>query len=328
MTTYTFKLFGRASIRREETVVGNLPAKAQELLFFLIIHQNRVHTREHLAGQLWGDASDVQARKYMRQTLWHLQTGLGEDAATAQPLLLLDNQWLQFNRAASATVDIDQFERVFEGVRTLLDDGISVAQAALMLGAIRLYEAELLQGWYLDWCLLARERFHAMYLLMVDKLMHHCLYRGDFDTGVALGLGTLQFDRAREKTHRRLMRLFHASGDRTSALRQFEICANALAHEFNLPPSERTVRLYEEMRRGEVTPWKPALPPPAPSAGGNELSTVLGEIERLHTTVAALRAEVCRLVDKVGQGGQYTAVAQLEDRATLESDLRAGCAAV
>jgi hypothetical protein len=197
-----------------------------------------------------------------------------------------------------------------------------------MLGAIRLYEAELLQGWYLDWCLLARERFHAMYLLMVDKLMHHCLYRGDFDTGVALGLGTLQFDRAREKTHRRLMRLFHASGDRTSALRQFEICANALAHEFNLPPSERTVRLYEEMRRGEVAPWKPALPPPAPAAGGNELSTVLGEIERLHTTVAALRAEVCRLVDKVGQGGQNTVVTPSADRATLESDLSAGCAAV
>jgi hypothetical protein len=57
-------------------------------------------------------------------------------------------------------------------------------------------------GWYLDWCLLARERFHAMYLLMVDKMIHHCHYCGDFDTGAALVLSALQFDGAREKTHR------------------------------------------------------------------------------------------------------------------------------
>jgi DNA-binding SARP family transcriptional activator len=94
MTTYTIKLFGRASIHREETAVNNLSAKAQELLFSLIIPQNRVHRREQLAGHLWGDASDTQAKKYMRQTLWHLQASLGEDAGTAQPLLLLDNHWL------------------------------------------------------------------------------------------------------------------------------------------------------------------------------------------------------------------------------------------
>jgi DNA-binding SARP family transcriptional activator len=328
MTIYTIKLFGRASIHREETAVNNLPAKAQELLFFLIIHGNRVHTRERLAGQLWGDASDTQAKKYMRQTLWHLQASLDQDAATAQPLLLLDNQWLQFNRAASAIVDIDKFERIFEAVRMLPDDGISADQAVLMLGAIRLYEAELLQGWYLDWCLLARDRFHAMYLLMVDKLMHHCLYCGDFDTGVALGLSALQFDGARERTHRRLMRLFHAGGDRTSALRQFEICASALAREFNLPPSERTVRLYEEVRHGEGMPAKPILPSPAPSAGGSELGVVLGEVERLHTSLAALRAEVCRLADKVGQGAQYTAVAQAGERPLLEGDIGSSCAVV
>jgi len=305
MTTYTFKLFGKASIRREETVVGNLPAKAQELLFFLIIHSNRVHAREQLASQLWGDASDTQAKKYMRQTLWHLQTSLDEEPSAAQPLLLLNHQWLQFNRSASATVDIDQFERVFDAVRTLPDDGISAEQAGLMLQTVRLYEAELLQGWYVDWCLLARERFHAMYLLMVDKLMHHCLYQGDFDTGVALGLGTLQFDCAREKTHRRLMRLFYVSGDRTSALRQFEICANAMDHEFNLPPSERTVRLYEEMRSGKVAPWRPPQSQPAQMAGGDELRTLLGEIERLHVAVATLRSEVNRLTDAVERGSHY-----------------------
>lgn len=307
MAVYTFKLFGRASIRREETLVSNLSAKAQELIFYLIIHRNRVHTREDLAGHLWADSSNSQAKKYMRQTLWHLQSGLGEDTTTVQPLLLLDNQWLQFNRAASASVDIVQFERIFESVRTLPDDAITSEHAAVMLETIRLYEAELLQGWYVDWCLLARERYHAMYLLMVDKLMHHCLYCGDFDTGVALGLGTLQFDSAREKTHRRLMRLFYASGDRTSALRQFEICANAMAHEFNLPPSERTVHLYEQLRSGEIEPWQPARSQPASPQVGNESNIVLGEIERLHATVAGLSAEISRLAAVLEQRGVHTA---------------------
>jgi len=37
--------------------------------------------------------------------------------------------------------------------------------------AVRLSYADLLEGWYQDWCLYERERLQNIYLLILDKLM-------------------------------------------------------------------------------------------------------------------------------------------------------------
>lgn len=305
MQIYTIKLFGKAQVLHHDTVVQGLPAKAQELLFFLIIHRERIHTRETIAACLWHDASPAQAKKYIRQTLWQLQAALGEEAMGAEPLLHLDNQWLQFNQAAPVSVDISQFEDVFHAIRNVADDALTAEAGRRALAAVDLYQAELLQGWYPDWCMVARERYFSIYLMLIDKLMHYCLFHGDFETGIALGLRALKFDYAREKTHRRLMRLYHANGDRTSALRQFEICARALYQEFSLPPTQRTVELYEQIRNGEVAPWTPAAPPVSPASleieGG--LPRLLEELERVHQSLALLRQEVGRLASATPADG-------------------------
>ena len=72
------RLFGRVSWSAPRPPVPILPSKALELLCYLVLHRGRSHTREALSRLLWPDAPDGQAKKYLRQTLWQLQTTLAE----------------------------------------------------------------------------------------------------------------------------------------------------------------------------------------------------------------------------------------------------------
>ena len=67
---------------RDDRPLPVLSSKALELLCYLVLHRDRAHTREALSRLLWPDAPDGQAKKYLRQTLWQLQTNLGERVGT------------------------------------------------------------------------------------------------------------------------------------------------------------------------------------------------------------------------------------------------------
>src|SRR5205823_7801753 len=106
-----------------------------------------------------------------------------------------------------------------EGVSSRdLDD----RQVQLLLGAVQLYQGDLLEGCYLEWCLAERERLQRMYLAMLDKLMGHCEAHREYETGLDYGLRILRCEPASERTHRRMMRLQYLAGDRTAALRQYQ----------------------------------------------------------------------------------------------------------
>ena len=93
--------------------------------------------------------------------------------------------------------------------------------------------------------------FRSNYLIMLDKLMNYCEAHRKYETGLSYGLRVSRYDRARESTHRRLMRLLYLAGDRTAALRQYEHCVTALEEELGVKPSRQTTTLYEQMRLDE-----------------------------------------------------------------------------
>ena len=104
----------------------------------------------------------------------------------------------------------------------------------------------------------------------------------------------LQYDKARERTHRRLMRLYYLANSRTAALRQFERCRAALAEELGVGPSNRTLALYHQIQEDQVTdlwqtspPIGSALEPTPPSD-----SPVLTELKQIRTRLAALQLDI------------------------------------
>jgi hypothetical protein len=92
------------------------------------------------------------------------------------------------------------------------------------------------------------------------------------------------------------MRLYNTAGDRTAALRQYEICAAALEKEFGVQPTERTVTLLEQIRVGQPEAhgaWAESTVVPGPD---HEIVTkVFAELSHIRAYVSTLQQEMDQL---------------------------------
>lgn len=254
MPPLSVRMFGKFSVQRnEKPVIGLDAGKLQELFSYLLIFRSSPHPRESLAALLWGDSSTAHSKKYLRQALWQLQSALvpqGKRRGRFR-ILSVEPDSVSLNPMAEVWLDVAVFEQAFSVVREVAGQHLEPALAQTVEDAVQLYRGDLLEGWYQDWCLCERERLQSHYLIMLDKLMGYCEAHERYETGLAYGLRALRYDRARESTHRRLMRLHYLAGDRTGALRQYEHCGAALREELGVKPSRITVALYEQMRLDE-----------------------------------------------------------------------------
>lgn len=247
--TLQANFFGKFEISHGETPLTRIRSeKSLELLAFLLAKRTR-HSRESLASVIWGDyASSEQARKYLRNTLWQLQKKLNPVLEENGQLLLTDGRTVSINPDYPIWTDIEEFERTYNEVRDVGGDHLSSDQVKRLRYAVDLYKGAFLEGWFAEWCIVYRERSMHLALLMLDKLMENALESGEFESGILYGERILAYDRAREVTHRNLMKLFYLSGDRTSALRQYQLCEAILRDELEITPSERTRAVLESIR--------------------------------------------------------------------------------
>jgi DNA-binding SARP family transcriptional activator len=251
MSALTIQLFGKFSVRRNGNCVNGLEAcKLQELVSHILVFRRSPHSRESLAALLWADSSTAQSRKYLRQALWRIQSVFEPEEQHAR-LFNVEPDWISVNPDFDLDLDVSAFEDVFSLVREIAGHELDESQASMLDRAIQLYQGDLLEGWYQDWCIAERERLQTNYLIMLDKMMNYCQAREKYETAISHGLRVLRYDRARESTHRRLMRLHYLAGDRTAALRQYEHCTTALGEELGVEPSRLTVALYDQIRLDE-----------------------------------------------------------------------------
>ncbi len=290
-------LFTKLDIRRSGQEIPKLPAKAEELLCYLLLHRDRPHTREALACELWADAPAARSRKYLRQCLWQLQQVLEQPQADQPPLLRLEQEWVGLHPDAAVQVDAVQFEQAFTAIRNVPGATLDPSKAEAAQQAVALYQGTLLSGWYQTWCLAERERYELMFFAMLEKLMDYCAAHQLFDQGIAYGMQLLRIDPTHERTHRQLMRLYYLAGDRSMALRQFEQCATALEREFGVQPTEQTLALREQIRtggtaeqgraeQGKLAPH--ALSDPEPKL----LAALLAELTYLRGSVTRLQHDL------------------------------------
>ena len=233
-------------------LTGLEATKDQELLSYLLIHRDRPHSREALASLLWGDTSTEKSKKYLRQALWRLHAALNCDNGNVSEVLMVDHDWLSLNPCSNLWTDVADFESAFAAAEGIPGRQLDAEKALGLKDAVTLYNDDLLPGYYQDWILFERERLQNMYLLMLDKLLVYLQFRGEYEKAQGYGATILRYDPARERTHRQLMHLYSLAGDRTSALRQFERCAQALKQELGVKPERKTVELYERIKSDQM----------------------------------------------------------------------------
>jgi DNA-binding SARP family transcriptional activator len=296
MSGLSVHLFGRFSAQRDDQVVNGLESQRVQALFaYLLLYRNRALSREALAEVLWGETATGQSRKYLRQALWQLQGCLDRPEQGSQVgLLVVDPEWIRLDEGADLWLDVAELEKAAALTHGIPSDSLPPESVRALQNAVELYQGNLLESCYADWCLFERERLQSMYLAMLDKLMGCCEARHEYETGTLYGERILRCDRARERAHRRLMRLLYLAGDRSAALRQYERCSAILEEELGVKPARSTLALYDQIRNDRLEPTaaqhedrtgqaQPGWDAPAwPNLSGDleQLQKALREIER------------------------------------------------
>lgn len=230
--------------------------KNRLLLALLASAPGRSMTREALAGLLWAEHGEEQARSSLRQALAVLRKELkGQDAS--------------FFAATDATialhpahVEIDT-EALLSGARGSTRQSLEAAielWRGPFLGDVKAGEPELEQ-----WLRERREYFTGKYIGAMDRLVP--LLEGQRRIEVAKQL--VQADTLREASHRHVMEAYLAAGERPLALRHYEGLRKLLKEELGVEPSSETQALRERIVAYDVgAPAAHAPPPTAPPVTG------------------------------------------------------------
>lgn len=253
--------------------------KVRALLAYLAVEADRPHSRDKLAGLLWPEWPDRDARRNLRYALSNLRKAIGDQQANP-PFLHVSRQTIQFNGDSESWVDVtafaNQLESPTQSVRALEE-------------AVDLYRGEFLEGFsvgdsvpFEEWVLLKREYMCQQVLSALHRVAATYERRGEYGRALPYAWRQVELEPWQEKAHRQLMRLLALHGQRGTALARYEACRRALAEELGVEPAPETTRLYEQIRDGaagfgqaegqaqadEVVEAAPTAPLPAQGRAG------------------------------------------------------------
>jgi TolB-like protein len=228
--------------------------KDRALLAFLAIPAGEARSRDKLAGLLWSDRGDSQARESLKQAVFKLRKSL--DGVQPSPLLA-DREFVSLEKAA-VTVDVAEFEQLI---------GESTIES--LARATALYRGDLLDGLDLrdaafdEWLLMERQRLRDLAREALAKLVDWHISSGAHDQAAAAARRLLAIDPLREVAHRALMQIYAAQGQTALALKQYQLCRDALQNELGVKPEPETERLYQSIQEKRATARRTADQAPA-----------------------------------------------------------------
>src|SRR5262245_4796673 len=127
--------------------------KERALLALLAMPAGEPRSRDKLAGLLWSDRGDSQARDSLKQVVFRLRKSLD---GIHPPPLVADREFLSLERAAVA-VDVAEFEQLI-GENTTE----SLARASALYRGDLLDGLDLRDAAFEDWLLIERQRLRNL----------------------------------------------------------------------------------------------------------------------------------------------------------------------
>jgi len=252
MGTLRIRLFGSVRITHDgQPPLAHVTRSVQSLLAYLLLHRQRLHPREVLAGVFWGDQSEDRARSCLNTALWRLR-GVLEPRGIPRGTYLVSTPIgeVGFNRKSDHWLDVAVLEESLGPVLAKPVQEMASEDARELQDALSLCTGELLEGCYEDWALRERERLRTLNLRGLAHLMRYRRDTGAYEESLACGRQILDLDPLREEIHREMMRLYVEAGQRALAIKHYQSCRKVLEEELAVPPMEETQRLYRQILSG------------------------------------------------------------------------------
>jgi len=222
-------------------------AKARQLLGYLACHPNRNLCRDSIIATLWANTQEDQGRRYLRQTLWQVQKVIQPcNINSTFPLIEAQSDWIRLNIHPEVSFDVLRLERLYQESCRLaprrMPTPVSFEEVA------SLYSGPFLEGCHEGWCVEPRERFQDMYIELLKQTMVQEFSEGNIEDAADIAHKILEVDPTDEDAHWMIMTHYRRRGDRTGALRQYQICLQIHREEYDAPPSQRLVDLHDQIR--------------------------------------------------------------------------------
>jgi TolB-like protein/predicted Zn-dependent protease len=233
----SLKMLGEFAVRDHAGKLLSLPTRKTRALFgYLAMNAGRPQPRERLMSLLWSDRGEKQARHSLSQALVSIRK-LGDSAGET---LFDSNDERVMLRADAVDSDVTRF-------RTLLADDPA--------GAAAIYDGLLLDGLSIpdpafeQWLAATRSELHDSACNALARAADLATSEGSTTEAIEYARRLLALDPLREDGHQCLMGLLHRSGDRSGALRQYQVCAEVLQRELEVEPDAATKALFEKIRQ-------------------------------------------------------------------------------
>lgn len=240
-------LLGQFKLQANDLPI-ELPSRpAQSLLAYLAFNAGVTHRQEKLAGLLWPEATDTNARSYLRQALWRIRKTLESGSLSWEDFLQISDINVTFDDQSDHWLDTD-----------LLLESTEAQSVPEITATIRLYRGELLPGFYDEWIVFERERLQAAYHQKMNLLLDSLIQAGHWGAAIEWSEQWILLGHSPEPAYRALMIAYAGLGNQGMISATFHRCVEALNRELDLDPSPETQRLYEQIRssqgRSPVTP--------------------------------------------------------------------------
>jgi len=273
-----------------------MSSKGKALLCYLAV-TGKEHSRSALAGLLWTDIPETNARANLRKTLSRCKPHLGSH-------LTITRETIAFNPDAPHWLDVTDFEA-----------GLKPGSDFIRLQkAVSLYQGDFLECFYLpdaplfdEWVLSQRAWLRGAALNGFQALVTYFTHEGAYETAISYARRLLDIEPWHEEAHRELMGLLALSGQRSDALMQYETCRRILAEDLDVEPDPATVTLYEQIRQGQFSESTlfAGGPPAIGSVVGaqvvNQRRPILHSLPALTTPLVGRLNERAELRDRLSQ---------------------------
>lgn len=221
-------------------------SKTALLLCFLALAPGRRMSKDALLEQLWPEKPLHKASHCLNSLCYTLNKTV-KQWADIDGLVHFRGGAYRLSLGEDVQLDIDCFDQwIQEGLRQVAEGRVARGMH-LFEGAIQLYRGDLC---FVDTmqALIERERLRIMLLNTLAYLANAHYRQQRYLQAQLYALRLLAYDPCREDMHRLIMRSFADMGQRSQALRQYQVCRQLLAREFDMEPEEATRRLYEQIR--------------------------------------------------------------------------------
>ncbi|MEN8098394.1 MAG: AAA family ATPase [Chloroflexota bacterium] len=234
------RLLGPPQILWKGEIINLRRAQVRALLYRLAAYKGAV-SRDHLSDLFWPETREITARRNLSHLLSHLRRALPD--------------------AGLVSVTEDSVELHCTRDTILAEHYINLARdnndLEVLQKAHTLFRGDFLAGFSLpsnlafeSWMLQESSKWERSRLQVLSSLIELLISHNQLQSALECAHEYLTIDELAEHIHRRLIVIYTAMGDRSAALRQYQICADVLDRELGVAPLPETQIMYQRAKAG------------------------------------------------------------------------------